>query len=140
MKCFAVIDTNVLVSALLSTHDNAATVIVVNKMLSGEIIPLFNSDILEEYKDVLGRSKFSFSEEIVECLIFAIDKYGIFVKGEKTDVILPDMDDLPFYEVVMEKRKNHAYLITGNKKHFPKETFIVTPKEMLEILAKTSLR
>ena len=44
------------------------------------------------------------------------------------------------YEIVMEKREDHAYLITGNKKHFPKEAFIVTPKEMLEILDKTSLR
>lgn len=40
MICYAVIDTNVLVSALLSSHKNAATVQVVGKVFSGEIIPL----------------------------------------------------------------------------------------------------
>ena len=45
------------------------------------------------------------------------------------------MKDLPFYEVVMEKRQtDDAYLVTGNQKHFPNRTFIVTPKEMLDIL------
>ena len=27
-----------------------------------------------------------------------------------------------------------AYLVTGNLKHFPVETFIVTPREMLDIV------
>lgn len=35
MICFAVIDTNVLVSALLSSKADAATVQIVGKMLSG---------------------------------------------------------------------------------------------------------
>lgn len=48
-----------------------------------------------------------------------------------SDVI---MKDLPFYEVVLEKRKDNAYLITGNIKHFPIEPFIVTPRELLNIL------
>ena len=52
-----------------------------------------------------------------------------------TGEILPDMKDLPFYEVVMEKRQtDDTYLVTGNQKHFPNRTFIVTPKEMLDIL------
>ena len=51
-------------------------------------------------------------------------------------MILPDMKDLPFYEVVMEKRDDNAYLVTGNIKHFPKEPFIVTARELLEILEK----
>lgn len=49
--------------------------------------------------------------------------------------ILPDPKDLPFYEIVMEKHEtDDAYLITGNQKHFPIKSFIVTPKEMLDIL------
>ena len=44
------------------------------------------------------------------------------------------MDDLIFYEVVMEKRDDDAYLITGNTKHFPVRDFIVTPSEMMQIL------
>ena len=46
MKCYAVIDTNVLVSALLSSHDDAATVQVIGRLFSGEVVPLFSEDIL----------------------------------------------------------------------------------------------
>lgn len=49
---------------------------------------------------------------------------------------LSDVKDLPFYEVVMEKQENNAYLIIGNMKHFPIKPFIVTPKEFLDILCK----
>ena len=47
-----------------------------------------------------------------------------------------DMDDLVFYEVVIEKREDDAYLITGNIRHFPKRDFIVTPAEMIAIIKK----
>jgi hypothetical protein len=40
MIAYAVIDTNVIVSAMLSSHDDAATVRVVEKLFTGEIIPL----------------------------------------------------------------------------------------------------
>ena len=45
------------------------------------------------------------------------------------------MDDLVFYEVVMEKREDDAYLITGNLRHFPVRDYIVTPAEMMGIIA-----
>ena len=51
-----------------------------------------------------------------------------------TGELLPDMDDLVFYEVVMEKRDDGAYLVTGNIRHFPQRNFIVTPAEMMKIL------
>ena len=76
MICYAVIDTNVLVSALLSSHDNAATVQVVGKLFSGEVIPLLSEEILREYAEVLKRKKFGFSEEAVSSLIYVIEKYG----------------------------------------------------------------
>jgi hypothetical protein len=51
------------------------------------------------------------------------------------DDILPDASDVIFYAITMEKRKeNEAYLITGNLKHFPSRSFIVTLREMLEIM------
>ena len=50
---------------------------------------------------------------------------------------LVDMDDLIFYEVAMEKRDNNAYVVTGNKKHYPMKDFIVTPSEMMNILNET---
>lgn len=134
MICYAVIDTNVLVSALLSSHDDAATVIVVGKLFSGEVIPLFCDEILKEYNEVLRRTKFHFSEETVNMLLQTIKKYGERIVPSPTGELLPDMKDLPFYEVVVEKQEDYAYLVTGNMKHFPAKPFIVTAKEFLDIL------
>jgi putative PIN family toxin of toxin-antitoxin system len=137
MACYAVIDTNVLVSALLSSHDDAATVLVVGKLFSGEVIPLFSDEIIQEYSEVLRRKKFHFSEETVHVLLKTIEKYGERVIPAPTGALLPDMKDLPFYEVVLEKREDDAYLVTGNGKHFPVKLFIVTAKEFLDILNTT---
>ena len=55
------------------------------------------------------------------------------------DEVLPDPKDVVFYAVLMEKRKEEeAYLVTGNLKHFPARTYIVTPKEMLDIIQQGS--
>lgn len=134
MKCYAVIDTNVLVSALLTSHDDAATVQVIGRLFSGEVVPLFNEDILKEYNEVLRRERFHFSEETVHILISAMEEFGEVVCPSLSGEILPDMKDLPFYEVVLEKRNDNAYLVTGNIRHFPKKPFIVTAREFLDIL------
>lgn len=136
MKCYAVIDTNVLVSALLSSHPDAATVQVVGKLFSGEFVSLFSDEIMAEYAEVLHRNKFHFSEDTVSTLLGVIEKYGECIIPSPTGEMLPDMKDLPFYEVVMEKRDDNAYLVTGNMKHFPSRPFIVTANEFLEILSK----
>jgi putative PIN family toxin of toxin-antitoxin system len=137
MACYAVIDTNVLVSALLSSHDDAATVLVIGKLFSGEVIPLFSDEIIKEYHEVLRRKKFHFSEDAVRILLQTIEKYGEYVTPTPTGELLPDMKDLPFYEVVVEKQEDDAYLVTGNRKHFPAKPFVVTAKEFLDILNTT---
>ena len=65
MICYAVIDTNVLVSAMLSSKEDAATVQVVSRMLRGEIIPIYSNAITEEYRNVLCRRKFGFEEKLI---------------------------------------------------------------------------
>ena len=134
MRCYAVIDTNVLVSALLSSREDAATVQVVARLLAGEITPVYSGAIMGEYREVLRRRKFSLSPDVVNHLLSAFMKYGLSVEPSPTGALLPDMKDLPFYEVVLEKRNDGAVLVTGNLKHFPAEPFIVTPREMLDLL------
>jgi putative PIN family toxin of toxin-antitoxin system len=134
MIVYAVIDTNVIVSAMLSSHDDAATVRVMEKLFTGEIISLYSAEILDEYYNVLHRDKFPFSEDDINGMLSAIEKYGICVDAAPSGEILPDMKDLPFYEVVAGKRDDDAYLITGNIKHFPQKPFIVTANQMLDIL------
>ncbi|MCI8485497.1 MAG: putative toxin-antitoxin system toxin component, PIN family [Lachnospiraceae bacterium] len=134
MKCYAVFDTNVLVSSLLTKRKDTATAMVVDAISAGKIVPLYNSDILDEYNEVLHRAKFPFSEISIQKILMMIQTMGLEVLPRHTGEILPDMDDIIFYEVVMEKRADDAYLITGNTKHFPQRSYIVTPAEMMEIL------
>ena len=136
MMCYAVIDTNVLVSALLAKKSDSATVQVIERMIKGEIIPVYSNEIMNEYHEVLSRKKFKFSPELVTFFLSAIEKFGILAEPSETGITLPDMKDLPFYEVVMEKRDDNAYLVTGNLKHFPEREFIVTARQLLDILDK----
>jgi len=134
MKCYAVIDTNVLVSALMSKNEDSATVQILEHLLSKEIIPVYSKEILQEYREVLNRKKFGFSKENVKILITALQQNGICVKPIATGEKLLDFTDLPFYEVVMTTRTKKSYLITGNLKHFPPRTYILTPRQFLNIL------
>lgn len=134
MTYYAVIDTNVIVSALLSHYADAATVQLIVRLISGEITPIYSSEIMIEYQQVLNRKKFKFEPNKIKYILSAIEKYGILVEPSATGIILPDIKDLPFYEVVLEKKNDTAYLVTGNLKHFPKESFIVTARQMLNIL------
>ena len=134
--CYAVIDTNVLVSALLAKKSDSATVQVIERMIKGEIIPVYSNEIMNEYHEVLSRKKFKFSPELITFFLSAIEKFGILAEPSETGITLPDMKDLPFYEVVMEKRDDNAYLVTGNLKHFPEREYIVTARQLLDILDK----
>ena len=136
MICYAVIDTNVLVSALLSRNSDTATVQILAKLIEGELIPVYSSEIMQEYSEVLRRKKFKFDSGLIDMLLTSIEKYGEHVVPSSTGEVLPDMKDLPFYEVVMEKRDDDAYLVTGNLKHFPVKPFIVTARQMLDILSE----
>ena len=133
MKYYAVIDTNVFVSAMLKWDSIPGN--VMELVFDGPIIPILNERITSEYKEVLLRPKFHLTEDIVHDVVENIKSRGIYVDAEAIDIELPDSNDKVFYEVIMEKRKTaDAYLVTGNIKHFPQKPFIVTPREMIDII------
>ena len=130
-KFYAVFDTNVLVLALMSKRLDSPTVLLLNLVLDGIIVLLYNEEILEEYKDVLHREKFGFSDERIDILMGVV---GTGLNLERTDSgeLFSDPDDAVFYEVALSK--DGSYVVTGNVKHFPKSPIVVTPAEMLEII------
>ena len=130
----AVIDTNVIVAALLSKATYAATVQIIGKIASGDIIPLYSTSILEEYREVLARPKFGFDSKLTQSMVDTILNNGMLIDPNALSVELIDKDDLPFYEIVMDTRDDGSFLVTGNLKHFPREPYIVTPREMLGII------
>ena len=133
MRYYAVIDTNVLVSALLNYSSVPGQ--IVREAMGGVITPLYSSEILAEYEEVLHRAKFPFEEGDVKTVLSGIREYGAKVDAGQINFEVRDPDDVIFYAVVMEKRKDaDAYLVTGNIKDFPQEPFVVTPREMLDII------
>lgn len=133
MKYYAVIDTNVLVSAMIKWDSVPGN--VMEFMFNGRIVPLLNEYIMREYREVLSRPKFHLTEEIIRNILAEIDQIGIYIDAEEMDMVFPDPKDRVFYEVVMEERKTEdAYLVTGNIKHFPIKPYVVTPKQMIDII------
>ena len=133
MVFYVVIDTNVLVSSLLKRDSIPAKIL--DLVISGIIVPLFNEETLKEYAEVLSRKEFGFSVEDIGKLLNFIVQKGLLLEKTAVQETLQDTDDAVFYEIVMSARKNRdAYLVTGNIRHFPSKNFVVTPREMLEIV------
>lgn len=135
MKYYAVIDTNVIVSSFLK--EGSIPDQIVSLALNGPIIPLVNDEIISEYTEVLNRNKFSLSESEVKVFLNEFIKRALFLDKTKTNEDFDDPDDIVFYEIILTARSaSNAYLITGNKKHYPIKSFVVTPREMIEIIEK----
>ena len=134
---YAVIDTNVIVSAHITKNPTAATSTVWEAVLQGKIIPVYNEEIIDEYTEVLRRKKFNIPETVINMAVGRILKNG--VRGERimSGEIFPDPQDAVFYEVALSK--DDAYLVTGNTKHFPRTPIVVNPSEMVEILKRNQL-
>lgn len=120
-----VIDTNIFVSGLINPYGNPAKII--NLLLNGDVIMLYDVRILDEYTRVLKRDKFGFSENLITPLLEFIESSGESVIPSNENIKFKDEDDKKFYEVA--KSGGAHYLITGNKVHFPKENIVVNPTE-----------
>ena len=125
----AVIDTNVLVSGLLSVSGNPAKII--NAFKERQFNLVYSSEIFAEYSDVLNREKFGLNAKDVEILLDDINRVGLAVDPSSSDITFKDEDDRIFYDTALA---SEAVLVTGNIKHYPAEPFILTPAEFLKIL------
>ena len=132
MKAYAVIDTNVLVSALFTKHPDTAPAQILERLFDREIIPMYNDEILAEYNEVLRRPKFPFPEDAIVWAVNAIVEAGIDSERGPAEETATDPKDVVFLEVAMSRED--SFLVTGNTKHFPIISRVVTPNEMLDIL------
>ena len=137
MTYYAVIDTNVIVSAMLKA--DSVPGLIVKYVDSGVIIPLVNEEILSEYYQVINGNKFGFSEFEINKLFNGIKEKAITLTRQQTLEEFIHKDDIVFFEIVMSARQRmDAYLITGNIRHYPVRNYVVTPRQMLEIINKTN--
>ncbi|MBO4350269.1 MAG: putative toxin-antitoxin system toxin component, PIN family [Proteobacteria bacterium] len=131
---FVVIDTNVIVSALLSKGLDSPPARVVDALMSQKFIPLYHPEIIDEYEDVLNRPKFHFNPDKVRRIIDQIKLEGREIFPAPSGESFVDKSDLIFYEVAMDKQDEHAWLVTGNMRHYPARHFIMTPTEFMDML------
>lgn len=127
---YAVIDTNVLVSALLTGNPLSPTKKVLNMITSGKIIPLINDEVIAEYNEVLHRSKFPFKPQDVDNLITFICKVGTDTSRTNYPESMPDESDRVFFEITLSVED--SFLVTGNLKHYPKKPQVITPAEFID--------
>jgi hypothetical protein len=129
-----VLDTNVLVSALLSGAGPPAWIL--EAVLTGDLELALDSAIREEYEAVLRRPEFGFSAGRVDDLLGTIDHLALSVAA--TPLLserLPDPDDEPFLAVAAA---TDSALVTGNLRHFPARSRlgvrVLSPRELLDLL------
>lgn len=135
-RVYAVIDTNILVSALWTKDPESPTIKVIDYIFSGRIVPVIHRKVLREYNRVLHYEKFPFSESDIKNVINAFKKNGIKKRALRSSEKFTDESDRIFYEITLSARKDEAWLITGNAKHFPKKDFVVSAREFLESFEK----
>ena len=135
MKYYAVVDTNVIVSGTLFKESVPGRII--RHVYNENVIPLINEKIINEYEEVLNRSKFKFAQEEIQTLLAYFKSNGISMESKEFEELMSDESDIVFYGVTLSAKDefgSNTFLITGNTKHFPKKEFVVTPKEMNDIL------
>ena len=132
---YAVIDTNVLVSALITHNSLSATAKVVRLLLDGEFMPLYESSIIEEYQEVLHRAKFKLVPGVADALITFIKEHGIEASRTAFLESMPDEDDRVFYEVSLSVED--SFLVTGNLKHYPQTPKVISPADFLSVMMKS---
>lgn len=128
-----VLDTNVLVSGLLTPHGRCAQVL--DLVIDGLLEPCVDDRIVSEYCDVLGRPELRIDVTDRSAVLEAIRTIAVPVAAFPLPARSPDPDDLPFLEVA---HAAGAVLVTGNLKHFPDDVrlgvVVVSPAEFLDLL------
>jgi putative PIN family toxin of toxin-antitoxin system len=132
-----VLDTNVLVSGLLSAAGPPGW--IVEAVITGDLHLALDMAIREEYGEVLRRPEFRFPAAHVEMLLSVVDRFALWVAAvQPWPVPLPDPDDEPFLAVAAA---TGSTLVTGNSRHFPvssrKGIVVLTPREFKERLRST---
>jgi len=131
-----VLDTNVMISALINRKGSAAKIL--SLIFDGNIKIVYDNRLLFEYLEVLSKG-FGFNVDIINDTMYFIRYEGSFNEAAFNDMDYPavkfhDEADKKFYEVY--KAGEADYLITGNRKHFTDDYGIMIPGEFIKIYEK----
>ena len=128
-----VVDTNVLVSGLLSPFGPPGD--IVRLLVAGAVRACYDARILDEYREVLSRPAFRIPDDRAESLLQQIVADGLLVTAPPLTVRLPDPDDEVFLAVALAG--SARCLVTGNLRHYPEATRsglpVVSPRGFLDL-------
>lgn len=129
-----VIDTNVIVSGLMTPSGSSAQII--DAILNGQVKLVYDSRILKEYRDVLSRPRLKLPAMKIHALLVSMHRQ-LLVSPSVSGIIGPDSDDIIFIEAALAT--TDKTIITGNLMHFPKRILqvvrILTPVQALAELS-----
>lgn len=101
-------------------------------------MPCFSIEILKEYSDVLRRPRFDFSSDEVEALLGLLRIRGTLYDAAPTAQVSPDPGDDKFIACALAGKAD--FLVTGNKRHFPRKAYgntrVVNAGELLELITR----
>lgn len=123
-----VLDTNILVSALMTPDGKAYALL--KRVLQGEYTICISSEIMEEYKDVLHRERLHLDKFLIDYLLSVFYIQGIWIEplpSNSQKVAMVDESDRKFFDVA---KCLHAKLVTGNFKHYPVDELITSLDEL----------
>lgn len=129
-----VLDTNIIVSALLVPSGTQASVLLL--ALRGPNALYVSQPVLAEYDEVLRRPRLKLQPRQIDEALAAIRKVAKLVAPAQTLSVSADESDNRFLECAEAAEAD--YLVTGNTRHFPhiyKTTKIVTGRQFLDMLA-----
>ena len=134
-----VLDTNVLVAGLLTAAGPPGW--IVEAVLAGELEPVFDAAIRQEYEEVLRQPEFRFPSARIDDVLAALDRFAFVVAAVAPwPVSLPDRDDEPFLAVA---QASASVLVTGNLRHFPLRVrggvTVLSPGEFVERLKRPTV-
>lgn len=138
MAVKVVVDSNLLVSALLTRDPRSPTVTLFRRAIAGEIAAHTSPFQLAELVDVLGRPKFRRSVAVEDALrlIEFIRNRFVLVGGryDALDVVPRDARDNPIMAIGLEAEAH--YLITDDGKHLlPLKVIKVAGHRPLQIVS-----
>ncbi len=130
----AVLDTNIIVSALLQPLGPPARVFLL--AISCSIQLCVSGSVYAEYEEVIRRPRLRIAETVIAAALDTIREKGFWVRPAETIQACSDPDDNIFLECAAAAQAD--YLVTGNLRHFPSpwmKTRIVDPRHFLDVLS-----
>ena len=131
-----VLDTNVIVSGLLSAHGPPGR--LVDAVVSGDLCLVYDDRIEAEYREVLARPRLRIPAQARDAFLDLLRLQDHVTAEPWRSAPPPDVDDQMFLEAAV--LADDRVLVTGNVRHFPRRSrgpiAVSTPRQAWERLVR----